>query len=59
MTSEVTPNEHEGHVFVIDDEEDQRVLLAMTLERAGYRVTSLASPMMRSIFSSPRTSTSS
>src|SRR5688572_1450106 len=44
MASEVTSSDHKGHVFVIDDEEDQRVLLAMTLERAGYRVTSLASP---------------
>jgi two-component system response regulator HydG len=33
-----------AHVLVLDDEREERELLALLLERAGYRVTSLASP---------------
>ena len=33
-----------AHVLVIDDEEDERALLVMTLEKAGHRATPVASP---------------
>ena len=42
MTNGTAVTKHRGHVFVVDDEEDERDLLAMTLERAGYRVTRCA-----------------
>jgi DNA-binding NtrC family response regulator len=45
MASEGVIAKLSPHVLVIDDEEDQRSLLALLLERAGYRATPVASPL--------------
>jgi DNA-binding NtrC family response regulator len=44
MTTDNVANTPRGHVLVIDDEQDARELLALTLERDGYRVTPMESP---------------